>query len=183
MNGFSTRMPHSPKTTDGTAAKRSTTYDTGRRNRGGAISLTYSAMPTLIGTAKKRPITDDITVPYTNASAPNLFRAGFQSLRVRKLIPSCRKAGMAWRVVDTAMSASTASTNSPQPRTRTRKKRSASGKRPRRSRERSRGVEAVAVTPLSPSPFAHHHDHYAAGTASWSTWALALSSNADDSLA
>src|SRR5204863_3462073 len=63
MAGASTRMPHNPNTTEGTAASRSTTYDTGLRSRLGATSVRNSAMPRLTGTASASAIAELTNVP------------------------------------------------------------------------------------------------------------------------
>ena len=43
-------MPHSPKTTEGTTASRSTMYTIGFLSQAGAIWVMKSATPTLTGT-------------------------------------------------------------------------------------------------------------------------------------
>ena len=63
IHGANTRMPHSPQTTDGTTASRSTTYTIGRARRYGTTSVSSRAMPMLTGTAITSAITPVTAVP------------------------------------------------------------------------------------------------------------------------
>src|SRR5215510_11941890 len=78
IQGANTRIPHRPQTTDGTTARRSTTYTIGRASRYGTTSVRSRATPTLTGTDIMTAITAVTAVPYMKDSAPNSLAAGFQ---------------------------------------------------------------------------------------------------------
>src|SRR2546427_10057402 len=84
MAGPRTKIPHSPYTTDGTAASSSTTYVSGIRSHGGESSERKIAMPRLIGTPTRRASAEVTSVPYTNGTAPKTKGGkGFQTLTVK----------------------------------------------------------------------------------------------------
>src|SRR6266699_1533900 len=87
IHGPNTRIPHRPQTTDGTTARRSTTYTIGRDHRYGTTSVSSRAMPRLSGTAMMIAITAVMAVPKMKASAPNWLAEGFQ-LFVKIFVPS-----------------------------------------------------------------------------------------------
>src|SRR2546428_8021389 len=99
MTGPRTKIPHSPYTTDGTAASSSTTYVSGIRSQGGESSERKIAMPRLIGTPNRRASAEVTSVPYTNGTAPKTKGGtGFQTLPVRNPRPNVRMESCAARV-------------------------------------------------------------------------------------
>src|SRR3954470_472319 len=83
-NGGSTKMPHSPTTTLGTAASISTRVPTGPRAAGGASSLRKSAIAIESGAARSIAPNDVMSVPMIRSRAPNWFSGAFQTLSVTK---------------------------------------------------------------------------------------------------
>ena len=67
--GASTKIPHSPYTTDGTAASRSTRIVSTPRARRGHSSVTNRAVETATGTPMISAIAEVISVP-TSSGAP-----------------------------------------------------------------------------------------------------------------
>src|SRR6058998_1047166 len=99
MTGPRTKIPHSPYTTDGTAASSSTTYVSGIRSHGGESSERKIAMPRLIGTPTRRASAEVTSVPYTNGTAPKTKGGtGFQTLPVKNPRPKVRMESCAARV-------------------------------------------------------------------------------------
>ena len=70
MNGPSTRIPQSPRTTLGIAASSSTSGATTARIQRGASSLRKSAIASEIGVARSSAPNDVTTVPKMNDFAP-----------------------------------------------------------------------------------------------------------------
>ena len=87
-NGPITRMPHSPSTTLGMAARSSTSAPTGARSRRGANSLRKSPMAIATGTAITSAISDVTSVPQIRSSAPYWSVTAFHSLEVRNRNPN-----------------------------------------------------------------------------------------------
>src|SRR5439155_9986524 len=99
MTGPRTKIPHSPYTTDGTAASSSTTYVSGIRSHGGESSERKIAMPMLIGTPNSRASAEVTSVPYTNRTAPKTNGGtGLQTLPGKKPRPEVRMEAGAVRV-------------------------------------------------------------------------------------
>ena len=68
--GARTKMPHSPKTMDGTAASRSMTEPKTRETLRGAYCVMNSAMNTAIGTAMIRATTELSSVTTSKSRIP-----------------------------------------------------------------------------------------------------------------
>ncbi len=89
-------MPHSPYTTEGTAASSSIRIVIGPRTRRGESSVTYTAVATATGTPIKSASTEVISVPTSSGSAPNCSAFTFQSLsNVKPSTPNFANAGFA----------------------------------------------------------------------------------------
>src|ERR1700747_3079737 len=111
--GMNTRKPHRPQTTEGTTASRSITYTMGCDQRRGTTSVSSRATPTLTGNAMMNAISDAMTVPYTNAIAPNLPCAGSQSTEKMPDQPSVVNHWVDCWVMVIAIRTRITSTNSP----------------------------------------------------------------------
>src|SRR5207244_2159538 len=74
----STKMPHTPYTTLGTAASSSTRKATGCRIHVGANSVRKMATPSANGTASNRATREDISVPKISGPAPYTSATGSQ---------------------------------------------------------------------------------------------------------
>ena len=79
-NGASTKIPHRPTTTDGTAASMSISVPIGPRIDGGASSLRKRPIAIESGAEIRIAPNDVMTVPMIRSRAPNLFFTTFQSL-------------------------------------------------------------------------------------------------------
>ncbi len=73
---MSTKKPHRPYTTEGTAASRSTRTESGPRMRRGASSVMYSAVATAIGTPISSAIAAVTSVPTSIGRAEREVAAG-----------------------------------------------------------------------------------------------------------
>src|ERR1700739_1684513 len=96
--GASTKIPHSPKMIDGTAASRSTIAANGRASRFGAYWVRNTAIPTAIGTASSSALTELSTVTMNKSRMPNARWSAFvvlNSALVKKLAWFARNDGTA----------------------------------------------------------------------------------------
>ncbi len=100
-----TKIPHSPYTTLGIAASRSTRNATGCRSQRGANSERKIATPIASGVARASAMIDETIVPNIAGAAPNFPAGTFHSLEVRKLSPKREKAGHAARPISRARKA------------------------------------------------------------------------------
>ena len=85
--GASTNTPHSPHTTDGTAASRSTTIASGPRMRRGHNSVRKSAVAIATGTPSRSAIPEVTSVPTTSGRPWKIRRDASQLLPNTKLNP------------------------------------------------------------------------------------------------
>src|SRR5581483_6418192 len=86
--GARTKIAHSPKITLGIAAKSSIANESGFRRLRGQSSLMKTATAIPSGTAITNAISDDKSVPYTNAHAPNSPATGSQELVMKNRQPN-----------------------------------------------------------------------------------------------
>ncbi len=94
--GARKKIPHSPYTTDGTAASSSTSSVSGARRRSGHSSVAYTAAATATGTPISNASAEVISVPTTSGSAPKCSALTFQSLpNTKPGTPSLANAGRA----------------------------------------------------------------------------------------
>ncbi len=91
--GSSTKIPHSPYTTLGIAARRSTRKPIGCRSARGASSERNIDTPSARGTAMSSATNDVASVPKIAGAAPNSPVTGFHTLEVKKSRPATRSAG------------------------------------------------------------------------------------------
>ena len=97
--GASTKIPHNPKTIDGTAASRSTKAPNGRDSLAGAYWVRNTAIPTATGTAKAMAQSELSTVTIKRSRIPNarlLLSAVSNCALVKKFAWLARSDGMAW---------------------------------------------------------------------------------------
>ena len=97
--GASTKIPHNPKTIDGTAASKSTKAPNGRDSLAGAYCVRNTAIPIATGTANAMAQSELSTVTMKRSRIPNarlLLSVVSNSALVKKFAWLARSDGMAW---------------------------------------------------------------------------------------
>jgi hypothetical protein len=110
--GTSTKIPHNPYTTLGTAARRSTRKPIGCRSHVGENSERKIATPIASGVAMMSATAEETSVPKIAGAAPNFPAPTSHSLDVTIDSPSLAKAGHAATKMAIAMAATSAGTTS-----------------------------------------------------------------------
>ena len=114
--GASTKMPHNPKTIDGTAASRSTIAPNGRDSRAGAYWVRNTAIPIATGTASARAASELSSVTINKSRMPKARCCGFvvsNLALVKKFASFALKDGMARTNRNTAISTTANTTVEP----------------------------------------------------------------------
>ena len=88
-HGATASRPQRPYTTLGTAARSSTSAESGPLMNGGAYAARRMAVPIPMGTAKRRAIAELASVPTMNTSTPKWACTGSQVCPVMKPSPKC----------------------------------------------------------------------------------------------
>ena len=146
QKGRSTKIPHRPITTEGTAANMSISEPIGPRIVGGAISERKSAIAIESGAAISSPPNDVTRVPTTNQRAPYTFVTGFQVECQTKAIPLWSTAGHATLATSKMIRAITPTASSAARPASPSRVRSPSRSPTRRVRRRPTGVVFTAST-------------------------------------